>query len=293
MYSPTKLIQSKRLSLCRSVWSLAENPDYLTGVVFLDLNKNGLLDPTDKKNIWSFRSCRWKIATTNAVGECKSLCKSDTETKLSVTYRHPTLDKILPARKLILTQEIVLAPRRTIVLLSSYVMSRCSGLYCSFTAKWFTPTATVTVVKWRYVTCTDFDLSLHKLLYNGHLSVQPPVAQSTTDSILWSNISLDRIPAELSGKSDLSTSYGYHQNALCCDCKTHPATNEARNTSKITPMLTLLSSVVLMTQMTKLVYPESLAPGLCRRYKSSYILSDFQNTKRHSLYSSSKDTLQG
>ncbi len=267
-----------------------EVPDFLMGLVFIDLNKNGVLDPTDSRVEGAFIQSGGKIITTNSVGEYSLYANPDTETKLSISYKHPHLDKILPAERTYTNSGNSTSVDTMNFAIQLRDVKDLEVLISPFTVRnGFTPTATVTVINRGTLPVTDFDLSLHAPLHWTFVSASP-IAQSTTDSILWSNISLDYNTSRSFEVNLTVPATETIRTPFSLTAKTHQVANdETPQNNTYTFTSTIRGSY---DPNDKLVYPESLAPGYAEGTELLYTVR-FQNTGNDTAFTVVvKDTLQ-
>ncbi len=283
-----KIKATAALPLCPG--PCGEIPDLLSGIVFLDLNKNGRLDGSDRKIQGAFIHADDKILTTNFNGEYRFYANPDEASKISVTYKHPHLDKILPAERIysnsgnndkIDTMHFAIQLRD---------VKDVEVIITPFVARnGFTPTARITVTNRGTLPVNNFNLSLHAPLHWTFVS-SSPVAQNTTDSILWSNISLAvntsrtfQVNLTVPATDTIGTPFAL-------TAKVHNVTEDEtpqNNTS-------LYSSAIRgsFDPNDKLVYPETLPPGYAEGTELIYTVR-FQNTGNDTAFTVVvKDTIQ-
>jgi hypothetical protein len=252
-----------------------EKPDLLSGIIFLDLNKNGVLDPTDKKIQGAFVNVDGKIITSNSNGEYRSYANPDAETKITVTYNHPHLDKILPAQRTYtnsgnsinidtLNFAVQLKDAKDVDVLISPFRAR-NG---------FTSQVYITITNRGTVPVNNFKLSLHAPL-DWTIKNTSPVAQSISDSILWNNIGLDigqsktyianlTVPASATVGTPYSITAKLHQITDDVNLENNTNTYSSVITGSYDPN-------------DKLVTPEILAPNYAEGTELIYTVR-FQNT---------------
>lgn len=169
-----------------------DTPDLLAGYVYLDYNKNGKFDGSDVKVQGAFIQANDKILTSNSKGEYRFYVNPDEENKISVTYNHPHLDKILPAQRTYTNS----GNSEKIDTLNFAVQLKdvndIEVLITPFTARnGFTPQVNITVTNRGTVFANKINLSLQTPV-DWTIQNTTPVAQNISDSILWNNINLDR-----------------------------------------------------------------------------------------------------
>lgn len=171
--------------------SCGETPDLISGVVFLDGNKNEVYEYQYEPIIQgAFIHVNEKIVSTNSSGVYRFYADTDIENKISVTYNSPHLDKILPAQRTYTNSgnsvrvdtmnfAVQLKDVKNIEVLIAPIRARTGS----------TSQVYITVTNRGTVFVNKFNLSLHPPL-DWTIKNTSPVAQSMTDSILWNNRSL-------------------------------------------------------------------------------------------------------
>jgi hypothetical protein len=253
-----------------------ETPDLLAGIVFLDLNKNRIFDKNiDKKIQGAFIHANDRIVTTNINGEYRVYADTDIENKLSVTYYHPHLDKILPAQRTYTNSGNSISVDTLNFAVQLKDAKDVEVLISPFRARnGFTPQVNITVTNRGTVPVNNLNLSLYAPL-DWTIQNTSPTAQNISDSILWNNIGLDvgqsknyianlTVPASAIINTPFSISAKLHQ--ITDDVSPENNTN-------------IYSSVITgsFDPNDKQVTPETLAPNYAEGTELIYTVR-FQNT---------------
>jgi hypothetical protein len=262
------------LPLCPN--SCGETPDLISGVVFLDGNKNGVYEYQYEPIIQgAFIHVNEKIVSTNSSGVYRFYADTDIENKISVTYNHPHLDKILPAQRTYTNSgnsvrvdtmnfAVQLKDVKDLEVLIAPIRARTGS----------TSQVYITVTNRGTVFVNKFNLSLHPPL-DWTIKNTSPVAQSMTDSILWNNRSLSvgqsntyianlTIPASTPINSPYSITAKLHQITDDVNLENNTNTYSSFITGSYDPN-------------DKLVTPEILAPNYAEGTELIYTVR-FQNT---------------
>jgi hypothetical protein len=269
-----KIKSTISLPLCPN--PCGETPDLIAGMVFLDINKNGIFDNyTDERIQGAFIHVNDKIVTTNINGDYRFYADTDIENKISVTYNHPHLDKILPAQRTYTNSgnseridtmnfAVQLKDVKDIEVLIAPCRARNGS----------TSQVYITVTNRGTVFVNNFNLSLHSPL-DWTIQNTSPTAQSVSDSILWNKLSLSvnqsktykanlTVPASAIINSPYSITAKLHQIADDVNLENNTNTYSSFITGSYDPN-------------DKLVTPEILAPNYAEGTELIYTVR-FQNT---------------
>lgn len=265
-------------------------PDLLSGVVFLDLNKNGQLDASDRRIQGAFIQADDKILTSNFNGEYRFYANPDASSTIAVTYKHPHLDKILPAQRTYTNSGNSEKIDTMYFAVQLRDVKDVEVIITPFAARnGFTSTTHVTVTNRGTLPVKNFNLSLHNPLH-WPIKNTAPAALSIADSILWNNISLDPNTSRTFHVSLTVPATDTIRTPFTVTAKTHQITDDEtpqNNTFTFSSRIT-----GSYDPNDKLVYPESLTPGYAEGTELIYTVR-FQNTGNDTAFTVVvKDTIQ-